>query len=281
MKWKTIEGFENFEVSDAGMVARKLPDKSRKMLTPCKCANGYYKVTLRNEKGSKSEWVHRIVAKAFVDNYKGGNVVNHKDENPANNAASNLEWCDYSYNSRYGKQFIRNMLRSKPVVQYSLDGKYIASYPSATVAAQAFGKTLNQSHITDCANGKRKNACGYVWKYKPETEIIDFNDYQRLAARTINLENSKEELIQHSLYGMASEIGELCGIFQKVYQGHEFDEEHAKKELSDILWFVAEFCSAMGISMQEVAEENIRKLLARYPEGFEAERSLHRKAGDI
>lgn len=47
--------------------------------------------------------VHRLVAEAFVENPNGYPIVNHKDENPANNNADNLEWCTYSYNSRYGE----------------------------------------------------------------------------------------------------------------------------------------------------------------------------------
>ena len=80
---------------------------------------------------------------------------------------------------------------------------------------------------------------------------------------------------------MASEVGELHSLYQKVYQGHEFDGEHAKKEVGDILWFIAEYCTAMGWQLEDVMEMNIEKLKARYPKGFEAERSLNRVEGDI
>ena len=54
-----------------------------------------------------------------------------------------------------------------------------------------------------------------------------------------------------------------------------------KKELGDCLWMIAEACFALDFSMDEVMQLNIDKLKARYPEGFTAERSLHRKAGDV
>jgi NTP pyrophosphatase (non-canonical NTP hydrolase) len=80
---------------------------------------------------------------------------------------------------------------------------------------------------------------------------------------------------------MVGEIGEIHSIYQKEYQGHEIDDEHLKKEVGDLLWFVAEYCTAKGWSLDDVATLNVEKLKARYPEGFDAEHSLHRKEGDI
>jgi NTP pyrophosphatase (non-canonical NTP hydrolase) len=89
------------------------------------------------------------------------------------------------------------------------------------------------------------------------------------------------EQIDHAMHGMIAELGEVNGIYQKVYQGHELDEEHLKKEIGDLLWFIAEYCTGNGWFLGEIAQMNIDKLKARYPEGFETERSLHRQKGDI
>ena len=91
----------------------------------------------------------------------------------------------------------------------------------------------------------------------------------------------KKEMKMHALYGMASEVGELLGIFQKVYQGHEPDEEHIKKELGDALWMITEFCTANGWKLEDIEKMNITKLSNRYPNGFEAIKSLYRAEGDI
>ena len=107
------------------------------------------------------------------------------------------------------------------------------------------------------------------------------NEYQNLAKRTINEKLYNFELKKHALHGMSSEIGEINAIYQKVFQGHEFDEEHVKKELGDLLWFIAEYCTAMGFDLDDILEMNINKLKARYPDGFEIQKSLHRKDGDI
>lgn len=106
-------------------------------------------------------------------------------------------------------------------------------------------------------------------------------EYQRDAYRTVNRSLNPMELEMHALHGMASEIGELHGLYQKVYQGHEFDEEHARKEVGDLLWFIAEWCTAHDVEMASVMKMNIDKLKARYPEGFEEKKSLKRAEGDV
>lgn len=110
---------------------------------------------------------------------------------------------------------------------------------------------------------------------------MHLNRYQSLAARTINPDHDNATMLAHSLYGLVSEVGEVLGLFQKQLQGHELSEEHLKKELGDCLWMLAEACTACEWTLEEIAQMNIDKLKARYPEGFDAEKSLHRRDGDI
>lgn len=107
------------------------------------------------------------------------------------------------------------------------------------------------------------------------------NEYQRLAGRTINTNLTSFQKEYHALHGMVGEVGEIHSLYQKVYQGHEFTEEHMKKELGDLLWFIAEYCTVLEWELEEIMQMNIDKLKARFPEGFDSEKSLHRKAGDI
>lgn len=107
------------------------------------------------------------------------------------------------------------------------------------------------------------------------------NEYQILASRTMNNNLANVQHEHHALHGMVGEIGELHSIYQKIYQGHGFDEEHAKKELGDLLWFVAEYCTANGWKLEYIMKMNIEKLKERFPEGFSVYKSLNRKEGDI
>ena len=110
---------------------------------------------------------------------------------------------------------------------------------------------------------------------------MTLNEYQELAAKTINPTLTVQEQTEHALFGIASEVGELNGLFQKRLQGHVIDEEHLLKECGDILWMLAELLTAKGYTLDDVARMNIDKLRARYPDGFDTEHSLHRKVNDV
>ena len=116
---------------------------------------------------------------------------------------------------------------------------------------------------------------------KRRTIELTGNECQKLASRTINNDLTKSGQEKHALHGLVGEIGELHSLYQKVYQGHTFDKHHAMSELSDMLWFIAEYCTAMEWNLDDVMQYNIDKLIARYPNGFETDKSLHRAEGDI
>ena len=81
--------------------------------------------------------------------------------------------------------------------------------------------------------------------------------------------------------GLCGEAGEAIDVVKKhLAQGHELDRERLIKELGDVAWYLAETATALNITLEEVLEGNLRKLRARYPEGFDAQRSLHREEND-
>ena len=105
------------------------------------------------------------------------------------------------------------------------------------------------------------------------------NEYQELAMRTAN---TKCKNLSNAALGLTGESGECADIVKKhLHHEHPFDKDHFVKELGDILWYVALGCEVVGVSMEKVMQLNIDKLRARYPDGFEADKSLHRAEGDI
>lgn len=93
-----------------------------------------------------------------------------------------------------------------------------------------------------------------------------FNTYQNLAMRTSKKATVKESVTQACI-GMAGEVGEFCNLWEKYYsQGHLFCdiEEKLKLELGDILWYLTLACEGLGVSLGDVAKNNIEKLEARY-----------------
>ena len=107
--------------------------------------------------------------------------------------------------------------------------------------------------------------------------MMGLTEYQRLAARTINPDLTLDETINHALFGLAAEVGEVTGLFQKEMQGHPLLNDSLRKEIGDVLWMLGELCTAFDFDMEDIARENIEKLKRRYPAGFSTERSLHRK----
>ena len=93
------------------------------------------------------------------------------------------------------------------------------------------------------------------------------------------------ERVLTAAIGISAEGGEFAEIVKKcIFQGKPMDDEaqyHMKRELGDIMWYIAQACIALGVSLEDVLDTNIQKLEARYPDGFEAFRSEHRKEGDI
>jgi len=86
--------------------------------------------------------------------------------------------------------------------------------------------------------------------------------------------------------GMSAEAGEFTEIIKKmIFQGKPVTEEnlfHLKRELGDIMWYVAQACIGLNISLDEVLVMNVEKLSARYPEGtFDVYFSENRKEGDL
>lgn len=132
---------------------------------------GYKTVTLTKDGKSKTCFVHRLVAEAFIENQDNLPMVNHKDEDKTNNFVENLEWCTALYNNTYGNKTERqaNKIRGRKsekivtVIQRDLDGKFINWYPSITEAAKAVHS--RPQAISAVCNGKRKTHRGYIWEF--------------------------------------------------------------------------------------------------------------------
>ena len=88
--------------------------------------------------------------------------------------------------------------------------------------------------------------------------------------------------LQNGLMGLNGEAGECIDLIKKhLFQGHKLNEEHVAKELGDIAWYLAISADAIGYDLETIFQMNIDKLKTRYPEGFDADLSVHRKINDI
>ena len=99
-------------------------------------------------------------------------------------------------------------------------------------------------------------------------------------------EGFHSERLLTAAVGMCAEAGEFTEIVKKmIFQGKPVNEEnlyHMKRELGDIMWYIAQACMGLRTSIDEIIEMNVEKLEARYPGGeFDVHHSENRKEGDL
>jgi len=123
--WKTIDEYNNYEISCFGRVRN---NKSFKILKPyyrgSSCIK-YYTVRLYNNGIKKDYSVHRLVAFAFIPNYKNYDEVDHLDRNPLNNNYDNLRWVNSSINNKNKNIQCNNKSGTKGVYFDKHRNKYV------------------------------------------------------------------------------------------------------------------------------------------------------------
>lgn len=158
VRWKDIKGYEGlYMVSDLGDVFGMTSGKSLKPY----CNNrGYLRVNLCKNGNSKSFFVHRLVAEAFIPNPHGYPQVNHKDENKTNNRADNLEFCDLKYNINFGTGHERATEKNRKPVCCVETG---IVFKSVTEASRQTGICFQ--NIAFCCRRPDRTAGGFHWRY--------------------------------------------------------------------------------------------------------------------
>jgi len=113
-----------------------------------------------------------------------------------------------------------------------------------------------------------------------QPKVLAANEYQKAALRTASTTDPKD-LILNGALGLCGESGEVADVVKKhLFQGHELDRDKIIKELGDVCWYIAIMAEGLGVDLETVMQMNVDKLMKRYPEGFEAEKSIFRKDVD-
>ena len=93
---------------------------------------------------------------------------------------------------------------------------------------------------------------------------MTFNEYQQEQQRTYHAGR-----LQGHVLGLCGEAGEVAESVKKsVYHGVDYTIDQMEKELGDVLWYLTAVANDHGLTLNDIAEKNISKLRARYPEGF-------------
>lgn len=109
------------------------------------------------------------------------------------------------------------------------------------------------------------------------------NEYQKQAARTLidgpeRPLTDGEIMIVWCAIGLAGEAGEVVDNIKKaIFHRHGLNQTQLQKELGDVCWYLAGLCTTLGFNLEDVMQQNIDKLLERYPNGYSSEDSINRK----
>lgn len=181
--WKDIEGYEGiYQISNMGRV-KVLPRfngtgmRKERIMKISINRLGYQYLTLCKDKVKKKYLIHRLVAKAFIENPNPDkfNQINHIDENRLNNRYDNLEWCDAKYNMNYGnrikrmvsnidyKQLGERMKNREDASKKVLNVTTGEVYPSINEASRQ--TNTRASDICQVCKERRKTANGFKWRY--------------------------------------------------------------------------------------------------------------------
>lgn len=177
-EWRDVVGYEEYyEISNLGRIRSK--DRIIKysdgrnvhrrsfIKKPTYSLGNYPRIGLQINGKLVMKFVHRLVAEAFIPNPNNYPIVNHKDENKNNFHYSNLEWCDYSYNTLYSNKGIERKsnikgYNSRIIIKLTLEGIEVGRYNGAREACEANG--YNRGRLDSVLyNEKSRIFDGHIW----------------------------------------------------------------------------------------------------------------------
>lgn len=162
--WKKHPDIEKIEVSSFGRV-RSVKGHYYKGSHD---RVGYLKSCFRINGKFVNKKVHRLVAETFIPNPNNLPQVNHKDCNRANNNASNLEWCDGTYNSQYREKSGEAL--GVPIFTVNLATLEFSRFRSQREASRTL--RIDVRSINKVIKGRRKTAGGY-WFVNDDDNVVD------------------------------------------------------------------------------------------------------------
>lgn len=185
-EWVVCKDYPSYMINRKGEIKSLLTNK---ILKPAKVkTGGYMCVSLRTNGKSKTERVHRLLAKAFIPNPENKPHVDHINGVRDDNRIENLRWCTNKENQNFELARLNNSKAltgrkqsseavakraktlqasiGKRIEQYTLDGEYIRTFNSANEIQRVLG--IWSAGVLKCCNGKFTSSKGFIWKYAPE-----------------------------------------------------------------------------------------------------------------
>lgn len=165
--WKNTE-FDGYMVSNLGRVKHNDRILKARMSTA-----GYYYYSFWKHNKEKRDFMHRLIAKAFIPNPNNWNEVNHKNGIKTDNRIENLEWCTHKYNMRHSLLILKNKRKSRHIKCVET-GEIFESLNDFEKRTGLCGAAIHRN-----IKHKSKTSYGYTWEYTDEpVTLIDYTKYK-------------------------------------------------------------------------------------------------------
>lgn len=246
-----------------------------------KCSNGYYLLRKMYDCHTYHACEHRVIWYFCNGEFDLDLTINHKDFDRTNNDIANLELVTQGENLRYTRDAGRmNTAKGED------SGKALFTNQEVQALRYLRKNGWGRGELKDMFCIKWDATLDRILNGSRYGNVADASDiiaiYPAIVDRTWRKDLSKKDRINNAILGMNGELGELTDLIKKsFYHGHETDVVHIMLELGDILYYLCALSNELGVDFAELCYENMDKLKARYPEGFDTEKSKHRAEGDI
>jgi len=97
---------------------------------------------------------------------------------------------------------------------------------------------------------------------------MDLKEYQKLCKKTAKKISDKEKRIMTWGLGIAGEAGDVASCIKKTYAHKNNQKQGIRENIGDMLWYTAMICNHFDWDLEEILQENVKKLQKRYPKGF-------------
>ena len=236
--------------------------------------NGYYTVRKMYNTINYCFMEHRVIWYFHYGEFDESLVINHKDFDRANNNINNLELITQKENTDYSKC---NM----PDIRGHLHHRACLTEKEVQLAKYLCKHGYKQKEVAELLDVKNANTISRAVSGARYGNVEDASSiislYPLLVEKTRRSDLSIEEQMKNASMGLVGEAGEVTDIIKKyAYQGHELEIEELIDELGDVMYYLCWLCILLQIDFSETCFNNMNKLTKRYPNGFEAERSINR-----
>lgn len=239
--------------------------------------NGYYMVRKMYDNKTYNFMEHRVIWYYNYGSISEDLVINHKDFDRANNAIENLELVTQKENMAWSKKAGRMHAPQGPD-----SPKALFTEKEVQLIRWLCKNGYQQKEVAKLMNVRNNNMISRAVTGARYGNVMDaasvISIYPLLVEKTCRSDLSHREQMINAVMGLSGETGEVVDLVKKtLYQGHPLDINHLLEELGDVLYYITWIAILFDVDMSEILFDNMRKLNDRYPDGFDAARSVHRE----